>query len=159
MSRVIVMMIVLSLTGCAQQQAPQQANPHAPFKVVANVHELMEGMVAPAAEAVFEAVATIISEKGMEEIQPRTDEEWEEVEHRALALAESANLLMFEERIPDQGRWVEFSEDMMEKALVAAKAAESKDKDGLFDAAGRVYETCLACHMEYIKDDQQPSAQ
>lgn len=150
MSRVFcTSVLLLLLLGCAQQETKKLP----PFRVVADVHELMEGLVAPAADVVFKSVGSIISEKGIEEIQPKDDQGWEVVEHAALGLAESANLLMLEGRAVDQGDWIKHSQDLIDRSLDAAKMAKEKDKDGLLEAGGEVYVVCQSCHMQYIKED------
>jgi hypothetical protein len=54
----------------------------------------MESLVAHMAEDVFASVGTIVDEKGITEIAPKTDEEWDEVSFAALGLAETGNLLL-----------------------------------------------------------------
>ena len=105
------------------------------------------------AEDVFASVGTIISEKGTEEIVPKTDEEWEEVRFAAMGLAETGNLLMFEGRAKDGEDWMKFSESMIDRSVNAAKAAEAKDPERLFRAAGELFDSCNACHNKYIPPD------
>src|SRR5262245_10745208 len=50
---------------------------------VASVKQIMKGIVAPAATTVFQSVSTTVSVKGIEEKQPQTDEEWEQVGNAA----------------------------------------------------------------------------
>ena len=63
----------------------------------------MNGIVRPAARVVFASVGTIISADGVEEREPRTDEEWAAVGNSAAALVESANLLMMDGSSDRQG--------------------------------------------------------
>ena len=119
------------------------------FKPVANVKQLMEATVHPAAEVVFEAVGTIITASGVEEIAPKNDQEWATVQHNALTLAESGNLLMIGARAKDRGDWIKMSQAMTDAAVVALKAAEAKNPAALFEAGGEVYETCQQCHSKY----------
>jgi len=151
-TRFLVLSAFFVLLGCAQPQQAEQQQPHR-FKTVANVKEIMESLVAHMAEDVFAAVGTIISEKGTEEIQPRTDEEWEEVRYAAMGLAETGNLLMFEGRAKDRDDWMKFSEAMIDRSVNAAKAAEAKDPERLFRAAGELFDSCNACHNKYIPPD------
>ena len=74
------------------------------FKPVASVKQLMEATINPSAEVRFEAVGTVVSLSGVEEIAPKNDEEWATVRNSALTLAESGNLLMIGDRAPGQRR-------------------------------------------------------
>ena len=142
--------ILFAVSGCAVQ--PEQAAAPAPtFRLVTGIHEVMEGLVAPAADTVWKSVGTIITEQGIEERRPKDDIEWEIVEHAALGVAESGNLLLLEGRALDHDDWVKFTHDMMDKAEAASKLALAKDADGLLKAGSDLYETCTACHLKYIQ--------
>jgi len=122
-----------------------------PFKPVASVKQLMQATIDPAADVLFEAVGTIITASGVEEIAPKNDEEWTTVRNNALTLAESGNLLLIGDRARDQGDWSKMSRALVEVAVVALKAAEAKNPEALFEAAGEVYGVCQQCHSRYWK--------
>jgi hypothetical protein len=132
--------ILLLAIACTRQPA---------FKPVASVKQLMEGTVHPASEVVFEAVGTVISASGVEEIAPKNDEEWEDVQNNALMLAECGNLLMMGDRAKDKGDWMKMSQALIDAGAIAAKAAAAKNADALFQAGGQVYEACAQCHTRY----------
>jgi hypothetical protein len=142
--------MILLVSSCAQQ-AEQAPAPTPQFRIVTGTHEVMEGLVAPAADTVWKSVGTIVTEKGIEEIRPKDDVEWEIVEHAALGVAEAGNLLLLEGRAVDQEDWVKFTHDMMDKAVEASKIALAKDADQMLVAGSNLYETCVACHMKYIQ--------
>ena len=135
--------VLFLATACAPERT---------FKPVASVKQLMEGTVQPAAEVIFEAVGTVISEKGVEEIAPKNDEEWANVRNGAITLAESGNLLMIGDRARDRGEWMKLSQALVDVGIVALKAAEAKNPEALFEAGGQVYEACQHCHSKYIKE-------
>ena len=56
----------------ARQSPPVERTPPAP---VATVKQIMAGIVNPAANTVFEAVSTTVSDKGIEEKAPQKDAE------------------------------------------------------------------------------------
>lgn len=124
-------------------------SPRPPLRPVATVPQLMEATVHPASEALFKSVGTVITERGAEDFAPRTEEEWTHVWENAMTLAESGNLLMIGDRARDNGEWMKLSREMIEAGLVAAKAAEARNAQALFDAGGQVYETCERCHEKY----------
>ncbi len=134
--------VVLWLTACA---------PKPGFKPVATVKQLMEATIDPAAEVVFDAVGTIVTASGVEEIAPKNDDEWAMVRHSALTLAESGNLLLIGGRARD-GPWIRMSQALIDVGMVALKAAEAKNPEALFEAGGQVYEVCEQCHKQYWKE-------
>src|SRR5262245_43650331 len=69
-----------------------------PFRPTATIKDIMDSMVDPSADVLWESVATIVSAAGTEERQPRTDEEWANVHRRAVELVEATNLLLIEGR-------------------------------------------------------------
>jgi len=131
--------------GCAQQPPVQP-----PFKPVTTVLELMESVIAHAAEVYWEAVQVTVDADGVHERKPGTDEEWEFVWASALAIAESGNLLMMEPRAVDDGAWMQFSRSLVEAGAEAAAAAEAHDVDRVFAAGEQVYNACLGCHTRYV---------
>ena len=145
-------LVVLPLAGCAQGP---QATDAPPFKPVASNLDLMESLIGHMATDVFASVGTIIDETGTHEIAPQDDEAWEEVQFAAMGLAETGNLLMFPTRAMDQEDWLTLSQQLVDRSVEAAKAAEAKDAAALLDAGGRIYEVCTACHMKYIPADPQ----
>jgi hypothetical protein len=146
-----LMVLALPLAGCAQQNAPSQP----PLQPVASVQDIMESLIGHMATDVFNSVGTIIDEKGTQEIVPENDEAWAEVRYAAMGLAETGNLLMFEGRAKDTGDWQLFSQQLIERSVAAAKAAEAKNPEQLLDAGGQLYEVCLNCHQKYIPSDPQ----
>ena len=135
--------VLFFATACAREPA---------FKPVASVKQLMQATIQPSAEVVFEAVGTIVSSSGVEEIAPKDDAEWATVRYNALTLAESGNLLMIGERAKDKGEWMKMSHALVDVGVVALKAAEAKNPEALFEAGGQVYEVCEQCHRQYWKE-------
>jgi hypothetical protein len=85
---------------------------------------------------------------------------WQAVENSALALAESADLLLIEGRTCSNGEvvnvqdadWIRFVDDFRGKSLAAYEAALTKNQDAMLDASGYLSETCLACHRVYRRE-------
>jgi len=53
----------------------------------------MDGIIDPSADVLWDSVAYIATTKGIEDRQPRTDDEWKKVRYGAITLIEGANLL------------------------------------------------------------------
>lgn len=146
--------VVLLLTACAQQTE---------MRTIATTEQLMEGMVQPLSEVVWDSVQTIVDRDGVHEMQPETEDDWEFVRNSALSLAESANLVMVMARevgedTPERGEdWNEFANGLIEGALEAADAARARDREALFVAGSNIYENaCLACHEAYLPEGALP---
>ena len=60
---------------------------------IVSIKELMENMIDPISDNVFDAVWTDISKKGIVEYRPRNDEDWAKVKVGAVTLAEGIYLL------------------------------------------------------------------
>jgi len=121
-----------------------------PFKPVADTKLLMQSVVDPNADVIWDAVKTIITARGTEEIRPRSEAEWTAVRNSAIALAESGNLLMIAPRAKDAGDWMRLSQELIDTSQSAMRAAESKDADRLFTVGGEIYDACSHCHQKYM---------
>jgi hypothetical protein len=137
--------------GRTAQAAPAAAAPATTVKPVASVKQIMAGIVAPSANAIFNAVSTTVSEKGIEEVFPKNDQEWAALGSQAASLAEAGNLMMVEGRAVDRGDWVKMSQTMVDAAVVAMKAAESKSTDAVLASGEKVNESCDNCHQRYMR--------
>jgi hypothetical protein len=156
---VCAVLIALSLAGCADgrsgagddepaaSSADRALDP--PYKPVATNLELMESIIAHAAEEYWGAVRIIVDEDGITEEFPETDEDWEEVWAAGLSIAESGNLLMMPPRAVDE-EWIRISGALVDVGLEAARAALARDTDAVLEAGEQVYYVCVECHDRYI---------
>jgi hypothetical protein len=146
------------------------------LRPVASVLDLMLGQIDPAADFLWESVATISSPTGVEERQPRTDREWAEVRYKALAISEGANLLAMEGRrvaLPgqkleepggptdftpeqaqaaidaDRATFVSFARALQDSAGLALAAIEKRDVEAYLEAGGALDEACEQCHKRF----------
>jgi hypothetical protein len=133
---------VVFAVGCGGPAPP-------PYKPIADVKQLMQGIVDPSADVVWESVATIFTKDHVEERRPRTKEEWEHVRSNAMILTESGNLLMMSPRAKDGGDWMKMAQGLVDTASVALRAADAKDADGLLKVGGEIDEACENCHKKY----------
>jgi hypothetical protein len=118
-----------------------------PFKPVATVDEVMDAIIIPSSQAIFDAV---VYSNGELTAAPETDEDWANLRIHALGVAEAANLLMLPPRAKDSGDWMTMTIALNESAVTVAKAAEAKDLDGLLKTGGEMYNACTQCHEKYI---------
>ena len=136
-----------SIFGCGDAPGP-------PFKPQASVKELMVSIVDPAADVVWDSVGTVISEEGVDEWYPKTDEEWAAVQNGAITIMESGNLLMIGDRARDNGAWMDLSRAMIDAGAAALEAAKAKDPDAVFAVGEQIYNACDRCHGLYWIDDK-----
>lgn len=121
-----------------------------PFKPIADNKLLMQSVIDPNADVIWESVKTIITARGTEEIRPRTEEEWTAVRNSAITLAESGNLLMMVPRAKDGDEWMKRAQELIDTSQAAIRAAEAKNADRLFTVGGDIYESCSRCHQKYM---------
>lgn len=101
-SVLIVLLVVAAVSGgCEAQPAPptqaaQPAPPAAdpPFRATSTIRELMQSMVAPSAQGLWDSVGRVSDARGTRDLEPRTPEEWAAVRRHAVSLMESTNLLL-----------------------------------------------------------------
>lgn len=131
----------------------------ATYENVATTKQVMELLVIPASNTVFDAAGK----------DNPTDADWAEFRKNALLLAESANLLMMPGRAagapPAQGKakakakapvanpaaWNAAAKEMRDGAAMALAAIDKKDLDGLgLDAGDKILQSCTSCHDKYM---------
>ena len=138
----------MALQYCSS--APDAGEGEASFKPVATVDQLMDAIVIPNAQAIWDAVVYANGELAS---APKTDDDWYNLQMRAYALAEAGNLLMMAPRAKDDGDWMKFSTALIDQSRAVVRAAEAKDLQALLTAGGDVYNVCTDCHQQYVPPD------
>jgi hypothetical protein len=139
-----------------------------PAPPVMTVNQLMRGILFPLGNTVFFAQSEDPDALARDPMPSASTNPltglfggWEAVENSALALAESADLLMIPGRACSNGEvvdvagadWIRFVDDYRDKSVAAYEAALTKDQDALVDASGYLSEACLACHRVYRRGE------
>ena len=162
------------LSGCRAQQAATSQTAAAPeFRVDATIKDIMDSMVDPSADYIWDAVASTVTAKGVEEKYPRTEEEWKEVRRRAVQVMEASNLLLIPgrrvarpgeqsdprielppERIEalineDRAAFTKMVHALYDSVVPALRAIDARNKDALLDAGDAIDQACENCHMKY----------
>jgi hypothetical protein len=168
--------VALSLVSCQKAQTPP-AQPAPDYHLVGTIKDIMQGIVDPSSDVIFDSVATNVTAAGIEDKRPQTDEEWATVQHNALMLAEAANLLkipgrqvarpgektksegpdapeLTAEEISakingDRGKFYGHANELQQTAIRAMQAAQKHDVQGLFDVGDDIDMACEGCHIEY----------
>jgi hypothetical protein len=145
---------LLWLAGCGAPPPPPPPKP--PFNTTLVVKQVMQWVIDPAADVIWDSVKSVITEKGTQEIAPHTDAEWDNVRNAAATVMEAGNLLMIEGRARDQKEWLAAARRLSDAGSEALKAAEAKNTETLFAAGGNIYKACAACHQQYAQYLQGP---
>jgi len=138
-------------------------------KAEANLLQLMRGVLYPASNVLFAAQDTLTKwpMPADPSVSPNplttTYGGWQAVENAALAIAESANLVLLP-RMCSNGKpapvrradWVKYTRGLRDVGLAAYKAAQMKSQDAMVDVAGQVSDTCAACHDVYREKKNGP---
>ena len=161
--------LVLTGSACTRTQSPALDGSKS-----ATIKDIMDAMVDPSGDFLFESVAEIADANGITHKAPQTDEDWEEVRHRALILLEAPNLLIMEgrkvarpgekaknpevelepERIQtlmdgDRPSFVRRARRLQDAAALTLKAVEARDTAALFHALDSIDKACENCHLHY----------
>ncbi len=142
----LVSFLVL-LSGCSKPEESKLL----PFKPTGDVRHVMQFVLNPAAAKIWRSAGSIITEAGEQDLRPTTDEGWLAVQHSAVVVAESGNLLLLPGLARDGEDWQEISLALIDVGMRAKAAAEAHDADALFDVGGQIYRICQSCHQIYIQ--------
>jgi hypothetical protein len=82
---------------------------------------------------------------------------WQQVENSAIAVAETANLILIPGRKCENGLPVPLEQEVYRKAaqgladagLAAYRAAKSKNLEAMVELSGTISDACSACHEKY----------
>lgn len=138
----LVAAVAIFVTSCGGPAPP-------PMKHVADVKQLMNSILEPAADEYWDAVGTIYEQSGTTEIRPQSAADWETIVGRAYVIAESGNLLMLGPRAKDGGEWMALSRALVDVGEKAIRAAEARNPQAVFDVGAEVYDACTNCHAKY----------
>jgi hypothetical protein len=116
---------------------------------VATVKQMMNAIVLPNANVIYNAVGTTITGTKVEETVPKNDKEWEAVGDSAAAIVEAGNMLLAGDRLIDKREWLSYTQRFIAAGKAVLAAADQKKPDGVLMAGGDLNETCDACHDKY----------
>jgi hypothetical protein len=139
--------LVLLLSASCNSQPPAPALP--PFDTSVSVKDLMANVLDPNADIVWESVGTIVTKEGTFERAPANDDEWNQVRAAAITLVEATNGLMLPARSGGNAEWVTLTQATIEQAKRMIKAAESHDREAVFNVGAELYDSCVNCHKRF----------
>ena len=162
------------------EPAPAAAALEPEYIVTATIKDIMQSLVDPSADVVWNSVHSVVGPRGVQEVVPKTDEEWELTRQGAIRLVEATNLLIMpgrhvarpgekseapeaelepaqmEELInKDRGAFYKRARALHDAALDALHAIEKRDTAAIFDLGERIDEKCENCHTQYWYPNQK----
>jgi hypothetical protein len=175
-------LLAVGLTACTEQTTAVAPDSASPYKPTATIQDIMDAQVDPAADEIWNSVASIVTANGVEEKQPRTDEEWEALKLKAFLVIEGGNLLaMPGRRVAPEGApldpdelagetpediqkametnraaWVNLALGLHDAGLEVMAAIEAKNPQQLIDAGEKLDTACENCHMTFWYPNAPP---
>ena len=164
----------MAITGCSAKPEATTAAAGPVLTPVLSVKELMEHIVDPQADYVFDAVGSDITPKGVVDIKPTTDDDWTKIQRGAYVLAESSNLLKMTRKMAPDGvanaekggpeltpaqieakvkenpaLWNSHADTLRTEALKVIDIVKARDADKLLAAGSAIDQACEACHLDF----------
>ena len=178
-NRVLIAGLLVIASACSGNEPPATD-----LVQPATIKDIMDSMVDPSADFLFESVVEIADENGITDKAPQTDEEWKQVRRHALVLLEAPNLLVMKgrrvaqphersenpqvelqpediQKLVDADRpgFIRRARTLQDSAEMALKAVERKDKTALFHAIESIDRACENCHLHYWYPNDQRARQ
>jgi hypothetical protein len=138
------------------------------------IKDLMDSIIDPSADVLWNAAGTVVDENGIRDLLPKTDDEWHDVRRAAVRIIEGSNLLMRpgREAAPpgtssdapgvelegpeidalikkNQAGFNAFADALQAVGVEALHATEAKDSDALLEIGAKMEEVCESCHQTF----------
>jgi len=163
------------IIGACSSHASEPASPPAPeITPIFTIREIMQSMVEPRADTLWNAVSTEVTDNGATTKAPKTEDEWAQVRHEAVTLSEAMNLIQMPARKvakpgdqpkdpkveltpeqievlinQDRASWAKLARATQDATMAALKAIDARDADALSNAGGGIDASCETCHKKY----------
>jgi quinoprotein glucose dehydrogenase len=157
--------------NAAQQKPAPAASQAASFPPAGNLAQVMRGILFPSSNIIFTVQTHDPGEKRNTSSDAATTEGgfnwmvwggnlytgWELVDYAAVALAESAPLMLTPGRRCENGKpvpvndpeWLKFTNELAEAGRAAYKASQSRNQEAVSDVSNQVADACMNCHQAY----------
>lgn len=149
MRRGPVLIAALVLAACSDKQTVEK------FDTTLTIQEVMKHVIDPAAVALWGRAGSMSDGVTEKSLAPTDEATWRQAENEAATVAEGGNLLLVPGRVLKVNEadtlWPKLVGDMTREALAVKAATQARDTQKMFDAGGRLYDACTACHKVYYE--------
>ena len=169
-------------SACSAEEpwSQRQAQPEQYRPATATIKDIMDSMIDPSANALWDSMAVHIGAEGTGVKIPRNDEEWRELQCKAITLAEAANLLLMPGRRvaksgeksenpkielqpeqieiligEDRAAWSALARGLHDSTMPVLDAIEKKDVQALLAGGNAINRACDKCHQKYWYPNRQ----
>ena len=188
MNRALAFIAVFLLVSCNENtgnQAVTSPLPAAPadsssatlyteFNTHNTIRDVMNTLIDPSADALWQAVRFEIDANGPHEEFPETEEEWAALRKHAISIIEGGNALMIPGRLvaapgsttdfpefeylpeevaaklaEDRLSWLGFAQGLQSSAIDILDAIDDRDVERFSISGGLMDEACESCHSQY----------
>jgi mono/diheme cytochrome c family protein len=153
-----------------QPRTAATASSRTEFPPAGNLAQVMRGILFPSSNIIFTVQTHDPAEKRTTTDASTTDggfnwmvwggnlySGWELVDYAAVALAESAPLMLTPGRKCENGKpvpvndpdWIKFTKELADVGRAAYKASQSRNQEAVSDISNDVADACLHCHQVY----------
>jgi hypothetical protein len=175
-TRLFVIGPILLAAACSTPPATPAAPPAPEPRAYANLSQLMRAIPFTHSNLIFDAGNEDPEEKKKKAETATSAGDataaygniyagWQQVENAALALQETANLIMIPGRLCENGKPVpidqedfrKWSEGLVTAGQAALDAARSRSVDRMLEVGEAVTNSCAGCHEKYRDTPNQPA--
>ncbi|MDR2212235.1 MAG: hypothetical protein LBE21_01220 [Pseudomonadales bacterium] len=170
----ILRLLSLSAFLLASSQGGAQSSV-SEFNTVSTIRDLMDSVIDPNADALWESVRTEINETGVHVYQPETDADWLALRHNVVSLIEGGNSLLIPgRRVAPEGAGTDpeipyayppeqiqtalenerpvfngFASAFQSVAMQLLNAVDARDVNALDESGELLDQACEACHSYF----------
>ena len=161
----------IMLPGSGTRAATPAGSPALAFPAAGNLAQLMRGILFPSSNIIFnvqtndpgapikpgQVGAGATTSFSWVDWGAGIYKGWQIVDYAAVAVAESAPLMLTPGRRCENGRpvpverpdWIKFTQELAEAGRAAYKASQTRSQEAVSDASNQLADACLHCHQVY----------
>jgi len=149
------------------------------YRPESTVREVMDSMVEPNADFLWDAVSTRSTKEGIIEKAPKTNEDWKDLREHAISLREATNVIQIPKRSvakpgekagdprieltpeliqtmieSDRTTWANHAHELYDAVGIFLKAIDAKNVEGITNAGEDIDKACENCHLKYWYPNQ-----
>src|SRR5215469_6165327 len=150
--------------GSAPQTGTSAASPKPAFPSIGNMQQLMAAILFPTSNIIFNVQThdpgvkvkpSDVSQGGFSWVDWGAGiySGWDLVDNAAIAISESAPLLLTPRRCQngrpapvDRPDWIKFTQDLAEVGRAAYRASQTRNQETVSDVTNQLADACFACH-------------